>query len=157
MMRTCRQRMSRRRCRMIGAEPWYCAEFAGLFASREARSNVGASLLAKAASASKQIQGQTSALRTTPTGYSIFNANTMITADPASTSNIGRSPNPTEAIPFAVGGIRYKKQYAKGAGCVGYEFAELTAVDNLFYWHENAGVHPAREAFVAMLREEFVA
>jgi DNA-binding transcriptional LysR family regulator len=49
------------------------------------------------------------------------------------------------------------EQYAKGAGCVGYEFAELTAVDNLFYWHENAGVHPAREAFVAMLREEFVA
>ncbi|PTU03649.1 LysR family transcriptional regulator, partial [Pseudomonas sp. HMWF031] len=32
---------------------------------------------------------------------------------------------------------------------------ELTAIENLFYWHENAGVHPAREAFVAMLREEF--
>ena len=47
------------------------------------------------------------------------------------------------------------EQYAKGAGCVGYEFAELTAIENLFYWHENAGVHPAREAFVAMLREEF--
>lgn len=46
-------------------------------------------------------------------------------------------------------------QYARGAGCAGYEFAELTAIDNLFYWHENAGVHPAREAFVAMLREEF--
>ena len=45
--------------------------------------------------------------------------------------------------------------YAKGAGCAGYEFAELTAIDNLFYWHENAGVHPAREAFVAMLHEEF--
>lgn len=48
------------------------------------------------------------------------------------------------------------EQYAKGAGCAGYEFPELTAIDNLFYWHENAGVHPAREAFVAMLREEFV-
>ena len=48
------------------------------------------------------------------------------------------------------------EQYAKGAGCVGYEFPELTAIDNLFYWHENAGVHPAREAFVAMLREEFL-
>jgi DNA-binding transcriptional LysR family regulator len=46
-------------------------------------------------------------------------------------------------------------QYARGAGCAGYEFAGLTAIDNLFYWHENAGVHPAREAFVAMLREEF--
>jgi DNA-binding transcriptional LysR family regulator len=46
-------------------------------------------------------------------------------------------------------------QYAKGAGCAGYEFPELTAIDNLFYWHENAGVHPAREAFVGMLREEF--
>jgi DNA-binding transcriptional LysR family regulator len=46
-------------------------------------------------------------------------------------------------------------QFAKGAGCAGYEFPDLTAIDNLFYWHENAGVHPAREAFVAMLREEF--
>lgn len=46
-------------------------------------------------------------------------------------------------------------QYAKGAGCAGYEFPELTAIDNLFYWHENAGVHPAREAFVGMLHEEF--
>lgn len=47
------------------------------------------------------------------------------------------------------------EQYAKGAGCEGYEFAELMAIENLFYWHENAGVHPARDAFVAMLREEF--
>ncbi|MFU2328995.1 LysR family transcriptional regulator [Pseudomonas sp. MAG733B] len=46
-------------------------------------------------------------------------------------------------------------QYAKGAGCVAFEFPELTAIESLFYWHENAGVHPAREAFVAMLREEF--
>lgn len=47
------------------------------------------------------------------------------------------------------------EQYRKGSGWVGYEFAELTSIDNLFYWHENAEHHPAREAFVAMLREEF--
>jgi len=47
------------------------------------------------------------------------------------------------------------EHYAKGAGCVSFGFPELTAIDNLFYWHENAGVHPAREAFVGMLREEF--
>jgi len=46
-------------------------------------------------------------------------------------------------------------QYAIGVGCAGYEFPELTAVENLFYWHENVGVHPAREAFVGMSREEF--
>ncbi|KGF66652.1 LysR family transcriptional regulator [Pseudomonas lutea] len=47
------------------------------------------------------------------------------------------------------------EQYRKGSGWVGYEFAELTSIDNLFYWHENAEHHPAREALVAMLREEF--
>lgn len=47
------------------------------------------------------------------------------------------------------------EQYRKGSGWVGYEFPELTSIDNLFYWHENAEHHPAREAFVAMLREEF--
>lgn len=47
------------------------------------------------------------------------------------------------------------EQYRKGAGWVGYEFAELTSIDNLFYWHENSEHHPAREAFVAMLRAEF--
>ena len=47
------------------------------------------------------------------------------------------------------------EQYHKGSGWVGYEFAELTSVDNLFYWHENAEHHPAREAFVEMLRAEF--
>jgi DNA-binding transcriptional LysR family regulator len=47
------------------------------------------------------------------------------------------------------------EQYQKGSGWVGYEFPELTSIDNLFYWHENAEHHPAREAFVAMLREEF--
>ncbi|WP_268797903.1 LysR family transcriptional regulator [Pseudomonas huanghezhanensis] len=47
------------------------------------------------------------------------------------------------------------EQYRKGAGWVGYEFAELTSVDNLFYWHEHSEHHPARDAFVAMLRAEF--
>ncbi|MOA54448.1 LysR substrate binding domain protein [compost metagenome] len=47
------------------------------------------------------------------------------------------------------------EQYGLGAGCQGYEFPELTSVDNLFYWHENAGRHPAREAFVKLLRAEF--
>jgi DNA-binding transcriptional LysR family regulator len=47
------------------------------------------------------------------------------------------------------------EQYRKGSGWIGYEFPELTSIDNLFYWHENAEHHPAREAFVAMLREEF--
>lgn len=45
------------------------------------------------------------------------------------------------------------EQYRHGAGWVGHEFAELTAISNLFYWHEGAGRHPAREAFVQMLRE----
>lgn len=47
------------------------------------------------------------------------------------------------------------QQYQKGSGWVGYEFPELTSIDNLFYWHENAEHHPAREAFVEMLRAEF--
>ncbi|MGH8419088.1 MAG: LysR family transcriptional regulator [Pseudomonas sp.] len=47
------------------------------------------------------------------------------------------------------------EQYHKGSGWVGYEFPELTSIDNLFYWHENAEYHPAREAFVEMLQAEF--
>ncbi|WP_455913872.1 LysR family transcriptional regulator [Pseudomonas syringae] len=47
------------------------------------------------------------------------------------------------------------EQYRKDSGWVGYEFPELTSIDNLFYWHENAEHHPAREAFVEMLRAEF--
>jgi DNA-binding transcriptional LysR family regulator len=47
------------------------------------------------------------------------------------------------------------EQYGRGAGWVGYEFAELTAIDNLFYWHEHSRHHPARDAFVAMLQAEF--
>jgi DNA-binding transcriptional LysR family regulator len=47
------------------------------------------------------------------------------------------------------------EQYHKGSGWVGYEFPELTSIDNLFYWHENAEHHPAREAFVEMLKAEF--
>ncbi|WP_460115729.1 LysR family transcriptional regulator [Pseudomonas sp. H2_D02] len=47
------------------------------------------------------------------------------------------------------------EQYRQGAGWTGYEFPELAGVDNLFYWHENAGRHPAREAFLAMLEREF--
>jgi DNA-binding transcriptional LysR family regulator len=30
------------------------------------------------------------------------------------------------------------EQYQKGSGWVGYEFPELTSIDNLFYWHESA-------------------
>ncbi len=47
------------------------------------------------------------------------------------------------------------EQYRQGAGWTGYEFPELTGIDNLFYWHENAGRHPAREAFLTMLQTEF--
>jgi DNA-binding transcriptional LysR family regulator len=47
------------------------------------------------------------------------------------------------------------EQYGRGAGWAGYEFAELTAIDNLFYWHEHSRHHPARDAFVAMLQAEF--
>lgn len=47
------------------------------------------------------------------------------------------------------------EQYRQGAGWTGYEFPELAGVDNLYYWHENAGRHPAREAFLAMLEREF--
>jgi DNA-binding transcriptional LysR family regulator len=47
------------------------------------------------------------------------------------------------------------EQYSQSAGCQGYEFPELTSIDNLFYWHENAGRHPAREAFLALLQTEF--
>ncbi|MDI3274384.1 LysR family transcriptional regulator [Pseudomonas sp. AL03] len=47
------------------------------------------------------------------------------------------------------------EQYRHSAGWQGYEFPELTSIDNLFYWHENAGRHPAREAFLALLQTEF--
>lgn len=47
------------------------------------------------------------------------------------------------------------EQYGHGAGWASYEFPELTAIDNLFYWHEHSRHHPARDAFVAMLQEEF--
>lgn len=47
------------------------------------------------------------------------------------------------------------EQYRHSAGWQGYEFPELTSIDNLFYWHENSGRHPAREAFLALLQTEF--
>lgn len=47
------------------------------------------------------------------------------------------------------------EQYRHGAGWNGYEFADLTSIDNLFYWHANAGRHPAREAFLALLQAQF--
>ena len=47
------------------------------------------------------------------------------------------------------------EQYGHGAGWASYEFPELTAIDNLFYWHEHSRHHPARDAFVAILQEEF--
>lgn len=47
------------------------------------------------------------------------------------------------------------EQYRQGAGWAGYEFPDLTSIDNLFYWHENAEHHPARQAFVDMLQAEF--
>ncbi|MBD0706543.1 LysR family transcriptional regulator [Pseudomonas sp. PSB1] len=47
------------------------------------------------------------------------------------------------------------EQYRQGAGWTGYEFPELAGIDNLFYWHENTGRHPAREAFLGMLQTEF--
>lgn len=47
------------------------------------------------------------------------------------------------------------EQYGPSSGWAGYEFPELTAIDNLFYWHEHSTHHPARDAFVAMLQAEF--
>lgn len=47
------------------------------------------------------------------------------------------------------------EQYRAGAGWQGHEFAELASIDNLFYWHESAGRHPARDAFVELLQAEF--
>ncbi len=44
------------------------------------------------------------------------------------------------------------EQYRQGANWQGHEFAELTRIDNLFYWHANAGCHPARDAFSALLQ-----
>lgn len=44
------------------------------------------------------------------------------------------------------------EQYRQGAGWTGYTFAELAGVDNLFYWHQESVNHPARDAFVALLR-----
>ena len=45
------------------------------------------------------------------------------------------------------------EQYRQGANWQGHEFAELTRIDNRFYWHTNAGCHPARDAFSALLRD----
>ena len=45
------------------------------------------------------------------------------------------------------------EQYRQGANWQGHEFAELTHIDNRFYWHAHAGCHPARDAFSALLRE----
>lgn len=53
------------------------------------------------------------------------------------------------------GAQRRVRSIRQGRGVRGLRVSWLTAIENLFYWHENAGVHPAREAFVAMLREEF--
>ncbi|MFO2466142.1 LysR family transcriptional regulator [Pseudomonas sp. 15FMM2] len=47
------------------------------------------------------------------------------------------------------------EQYRHGAGWRGYEFADLASIDNLFYWHEHSGQHPARDAFVTLLQAEF--
>ena len=47
------------------------------------------------------------------------------------------------------------EQYRHNAGWLGYEFDDLTRVDNLFYWHAHAVRHPAREAFVKLLQAEF--
>ena len=46
------------------------------------------------------------------------------------------------------------EQYRQSAGWQGYEFPELTSIDNLFYWHESADRHPPREAFVKLLQAE---
>ena len=47
------------------------------------------------------------------------------------------------------------EQYRDNAGWLGYEFDDLTCIDNLFYSHAHAARHPAREAFVALLQAEF--
>ena len=44
------------------------------------------------------------------------------------------------------------EQYRQGANWQGQVFAELKRIDNRFYWHANAGCHPARDAFSALLQ-----
>jgi len=47
------------------------------------------------------------------------------------------------------------QQYGPGANLVGCEFSDLNPIENLFVWHKEAGHHSARDAFIAMLGEEF--
>lgn len=47
-------------------------------------------------------------------------------------------------------------QYSQATNLAGYEFFDLNAIDNLFFWHKETKHHPARDAFIAMLREDMV-
>lgn len=44
-------------------------------------------------------------------------------------------------------------QYSQATNLAGYDFSDLNAVDNFFVWHREITHHPARDAFIAMLRE----
>ncbi|OIQ64655.1 HTH-type transcriptional regulator GltR [mine drainage metagenome] len=46
-------------------------------------------------------------------------------------------------------------QYAQAAELIGLEFPDLAVIQNRFIWHKQAGRHSARDAFIAMLHEEF--
>lgn len=47
-------------------------------------------------------------------------------------------------------------QYKRAANIAGYEYADFSAIDNSFVWHAETTHHPARDAFISMLREELV-
>lgn len=47
-------------------------------------------------------------------------------------------------------------QYKRATNIAGYEYSDLSAIDNSFVWHKETKRHPARDAFISMLREELV-
>lgn len=46
------------------------------------------------------------------------------------------------------------QQYSQAANLRGYEFPDLNAIDNVFIWNKKAKHHPARDAFISLLKEE---
>jgi len=41
------------------------------------------------------------------------------------------------------------------AGLQAIEFPDLNAIGNYFVWHKDSGPHPARDAFINLLKNEF--
>jgi DNA-binding transcriptional LysR family regulator len=47
--------------------------------------------------------------------------------------------------------------YGATAGLQAIEFPDLNAIENYFVWHRDSGPHPARDAFINLLKNEFSA